>query len=98
MRLQDMDPRAQSARRWQRLSTCLAALEHVVEGASRLDAYEPPSPVVGEDHDAVLLVSFNAHLFALEQRLDREIDRVTAALLLAHLDARKCRDLATSVA
>jgi hypothetical protein len=92
MRLTDLSAPAQSARRWHRLSTCLAALEHVIEGASRLDAYEPASLVVGEDHDGLLLVQFNAHLFALEQRLDREIDRVTAALLVRHLDARKCRD------
>ncbi len=75
----------------------LGQFERAIEGTARLDAYEriPRSPkgrprrTVGEDHEQLL--AFGARVRRLEDRIDSEVDRLTAELLDAQLAAKQVR-------
>lgn len=87
--------------RWARLACLLAALERAVEGAGRLDAWDRDD---GEEHarrphrgrpktrHLQFLQGFELQMSALEAKVDHEVDRATAELLMAQLGARQARD------
>jgi len=66
-----------------RLSAILVSVERSMEAASRLDAHASVCPAIGDDHEGLL--DFNARLTFLEQRIDRELDVLTAEGLRADL-------------
>ena len=77
--------------RWRRLSTLLAALERAVAGAARLEAYVPLRSVARGRPRLDARLAFDARLRALEDRVDQELDRLTAELLAARLIAQRQR-------
>lgn len=70
-----------STDRWTRLSMLLSAMERAVIAAARLDAYDRRA--CRTDHEQVL--GFGHRLRLLDDRVDREIDRLTAERLTADI-------------
>jgi hypothetical protein len=79
-----------SRRRWTTLSGLLTAFERGVDACARLDAYHPGGRMTFARHDAQAVI-FDTRLRALEQRLDRELDRLTAERLRVDLAQKQGR-------
>lgn len=78
--------------RWRTMSTLLHALEHVVEGTARLDAYVRDARPGTRRYARGGRVLLDERMQRLERRLDREVDRLTAELLDAQLAEKMRRD------
>jgi len=72
-----------SAHRWRSLSRLLSALERVLEGTARLDAYAHAERTVGPD--------ICARMDVIAARIDQEVDRLTAELLAEQLAEKIAR-------
>jgi hypothetical protein len=87
-----------SSRRWVKLSVLLTSLERGVEALARIDAHTAPTaPRRGRppiDGGSAGLLAFDARLRALEQRLDRELDRLTVERLTLDLEEKQRRCVA----
>lgn len=68
-----------SSQRWQRLVTILGRLEHVVELATKLDAYDERSSTLGDGPDTNK--SFQMRCATIEDRLNYEIDLLSVAMV-----------------
>jgi hypothetical protein len=79
-----------SVHRWRSLSGLLAALERVLEGTARLDAYDRADE--GRGRPCTIGPDVCARLEAIEARIDREVDRLTAELLAVQLLEKQQRD------
>lgn len=77
--------------RWQRFSRLLVSLERILEGAARLDAYDDPF------RDRYRM-DYEERMEVLEARIEAELDRLTAELLILQLAGRKLRDARTVAA
>lgn len=73
-----------SREQWTDLGRLLVCLESCVESAARLDAYRGASRRADRASGAL-----DARLAALADRLDQEIDRVTAERMLSELRAKQ---------
>ena len=91
------DKLAFSCNRWQRLAFMVTQLERLLAAHARLDAYaDPRGPACEADGPTVMTRrNFERGLERLEQRIEREMDWVTAALLRADLARRKRKDRET---
>lgn len=89
-----------SARHWSQLSTLLSSFERIMEQAARLDAYRPPND--DEDHGGrraqlakgrrhAQHVRFDHRVRVLTARVDAEIDRVTAEMIVTELQQKQTR-------
>lgn len=76
------------AYRWHRLSTLVAACEHLFEVNARLDAYDS---VVSVSRRVTAHEHLADRLVLLGNRIDHELDLLTIALLDAELRKRKAR-------
>lgn len=84
-----------AARRWHRIGCVLASLERLTAGAARLDAYVPVHPIHPEFNERTRLRAYQAvqaRLVRLELRIDHELDRITAELLMAQLTRQQMAD------
>lgn len=79
-----LSPRS-SVHRWRRVSRLLLALERVIEGTARLDAYTVDRAET-RGRPRSIGVEVCAQMDELETRIDREVDRCTAALLKQQLE------------
>ena len=83
------------AERWRLLSGLLTALEHGVEGLARMETYAA-TPGAGRPAGPTALErsAFDRRLRHLEDRIDHELDRLTAERLTFDLAAKQARDAA----
>jgi hypothetical protein len=72
-----------SARHWRDLSSMLAAFERCLEACARLDAYRQDP--LRTTHGALI----DLRLQLLSDRIDQELDRVTAERLRWDLDEKR---------
>lgn len=74
--------------RFRRLAILVDRIERLVACNARLEAYETSDP---KDRRALELGSFTKRIGFLESWVDREADKLTAALLLKQLAAKQAR-------
>lgn len=79
------------AYRWHRLSSLVAACEHLFEVNARLDAYDP---VVSTNRRVAAHEHLADRLFVLGKQIERECKVLTPMLLDAQLAKRKAAQVA----
>jgi hypothetical protein len=83
-----------AAYRWRALSRLVSQVERALEGAARLDAYDRVDETLARPPSTVDL-DVCTRLTAIEARIDREVDRLTAELLTVELAETIARETRT---